>query len=190
MAGIIRRQASEPLPLMAAMGNNRTRPVPAEYLIPRLHLVTVYVLHAGGAGRPCGDVGTRGLGIWQDPSQYGRPAPGQYHLLGFPLPTALSNSTSPSNTTNSSAGGATLIRPPTEGPEDVGGRRRRARYEPDPPSRVSAAKKVTIEAEKLRDTYNSQEKEMPRACTRSSDHTGYSTLSRACRPRPAKWLSP
>lgn len=31
---------------------------------------------------------------------------------------------------------------------------------------------------------------MPRACTRSSDHTGYSTLSRACRPRPAKWLSP
>jgi len=38
VAGIIRRQASEPLPLMAAMGNNSTRPFPAEYLIPRLRL--------------------------------------------------------------------------------------------------------------------------------------------------------
>ena len=39
MAGIIRRQASDPLPLMAAMGIESTRPEPAEYLIPRLHLV-------------------------------------------------------------------------------------------------------------------------------------------------------
>ena len=163
MAGIIRRQASDPLPLMAAMGNNTTRPFPAEYLIPRLHLVmerpkydlfhlsgcrlrtprTGDAYHAGGAGRPCGDLGTRGLGIWQDPNRYGRPAPGQYSPPRFPVahvvnPTALAPT---NNTTSSSAGGATLIKPPTEGPEDVGGRRRRARYEPDHPPALARRRK-------------------------------------------------
>ena len=54
-----------------------------------------------------------------------------------------------------------MIRPPTEGPEDVGGRRRRARYEPDPPSRVSAAKKADIEAENSETLITLKKKKCP-----------------------------
>lgn len=54
-----------------------------------------------------------------------------------------------------------MRRPPTEGPEDVGGRRRRARYEPDPPSRVSAAKKASVEAENSETLITLKKKKCP-----------------------------